>query len=359
MVHEGATAGPAVFDPFRYRVELPWRADLYPLGFALELTTNSREVLQAAREGWEGFPRMFPEAALQVRVAVAEDNPAPCPTGLVFRAQRNLLAMISDEANFAMCDLRDRFAFCWISAETARRRDWFRYYYLDTIIQLILWHSHLTRVHASCVARNGRGVLLCGPSGAGKSCLAYACARRGWTFISDEACSLLRRTGERVVLGKPHQIHFRDTAVRVLPELDGRLAARNPVGKMTIELHTAELPGITTGYRCRAQALVFLNRQTEGAARLLPFSREEAWRRLEQDLPVFAQPAHDEHKASLRNLIEAGVYELRYSGLNDAVEELDSLAAQGGTGEGTDGDLLASDSWDGGARAGGVQHAAG
>jgi hypothetical protein len=246
---------------------------------------------------------------------------------MIFRAQGHLLAMVSDEANFAMCDLRERFAFCWISGATARKRDWFRYYYLDTIIQVILWQSHLTRVHASCVARNGRGVLLAGPSGAGKTCLAYACARNGWTFIADEACSLLRRSGERVVLGKPHQMHFRDTAVRILPELDGRLAARNPVGKMTIELHTGELPGITTGYQCRAQALVFLNRQADGPARLLPYSKDEAWRLLEQDLPWFEQPAHDEHKASLRNLIEAGVYELRYSDLDRAVKELDALVS--------------------------------
>jgi hypothetical protein len=235
--------------------------------------------------------------------------------------------LISDESNFAICDLRDRFAFCWISAATAANADWFRYYYLDTIINLMLWHSHLTRVHASCVARNGRGVLLTGPSGAGKSCLAFACARRGWTFISDEASSLVRRSSHPVVLGKPHHFHFRETAVQVLPELNGRQAVRSRVGKLTIEVRTADFAQIQIGYQSPANALVFLNRHAGGPARLVPFSKDKARELLEQDLPLFPQPAHNEHKASLHNLIDAGVYELHYEDLADAVTELESLVS--------------------------------
>lgn len=183
--------------PFSVLCGIAFEGRSVPVWFSAQLLTNSPEVLRAAQEGWSGFPGMFPDGAFQVRVAVAHDDPAPCPGSLQFRGQRYLLAMISDASNFAVCDLLDRFACCWISAATAQNRDWFRYYYLDTMIHVILWQSHLTRIHASCVARNGRGVLLCGPSGAGKTCLAYACAQQGWTFITDEACSLLRRSDER------------------------------------------------------------------------------------------------------------------------------------------------------------------
>lgn len=319
-----ATAG-EIFDPFRQLVELPLKATFHPLGFSLNLATNSAEIFSAAEESLGAYPGVFFERPLEVRIAVDEQDPAPCPATLVMRARGHLLTVISDPGNFAACDLAKGFAFCWVTAATARNTAWFRYWYLDTIIYLILWQLHLARVHASCVALDGRGVLLCGPSGAGKSCLAYACARNGWTLISDEATSILRRSRERVVLGMPNYIRLRETAPEILPELNGRPAAPNPVGKMTIELPTKELPGFSTGFQCRADFVVFLNRHAAGPPRLVPLSRDEARRRLERELPMFEQAVYDEHKAAIRNLLEAGVYELCAYDIDSGVRQLESL----------------------------------
>lgn len=41
-------------------------------------------------------------------------------------------------------------------------------------------------VHASCVALDGRAVLLTGPSGVGKSDLALRLIDRGWELVSDD-----------------------------------------------------------------------------------------------------------------------------------------------------------------------------
>jgi hypothetical protein len=319
------TALAQVYDPLRYGVDLPMKTALWPLGFALELSTNSPEVALAAEESWGGFPKLFPAPPIQFRIAVDEDDPAGCPSSLVWRAQRNMVAMVSDAGNFAVCDLSAQFAFCWVTKATAANRPWFRYYLLDTMVFVNLIHSRVTRLHAACVAIDGRGLVLCGESGAGKTCLAYACARRGWTLITDEVTLLLRNSRERLLLGKPRQMHFRETAADLLPELRVHLAAPNPVGKMTIEVHTATLSGITTGFQCRAASVVFLNRHAGGPARLVPLSKSEARRRLEQDLPLFDQPVHEQHRASLENLLEVESYELRYRELNSAVNLLESL----------------------------------
>jgi HPr kinase/phosphorylase len=42
------------------------------------------------------------------------------------------------------------------------------------------------QVHASCVARDGDGVLLIGPSGSGKSDLALRLLARGFTLVADD-----------------------------------------------------------------------------------------------------------------------------------------------------------------------------
>ncbi len=42
------------------------------------------------------------------------------------------------------------------------------------------------QIHASCVARDGRGVLLLGPPGAGKSDLALRLIDRGFVLVADD-----------------------------------------------------------------------------------------------------------------------------------------------------------------------------
>ena len=46
------------------------------------------------------------------------------------------------------------------------------------------------RLHASCVARNGAGVLIVGPSGSGKSDLALRLIGRGFDLVADDQVDL-------------------------------------------------------------------------------------------------------------------------------------------------------------------------
>jgi len=315
-----------VFDPFGYRAQLPHEIMLYPLGCGMHLKTNSREIIQAAEESWAGFPELFGGKPIEVRISVSEDQQAPAATGLIWRAQGHLAAFQSDRNNFGICDLRQGFAFSCLTPATARDHGFFRYFYLDPMAQVLLWQTHLTpRIHASCVARNGSGVLLCGESGAGKSCLAYACARRGWSFITDEATSLVRGAHDRTALGNPHQIHLRETAVEIFPELAGRLTTRNAVGKISIEVHTAELPEIQTAFQCQVAAVVFLHRSAGRPGQLVPLSSEDGFSRLDRDLPLFEEPLHGENRTSLRYLVDGGAFELRYHDLAEAVSLLEPL----------------------------------
>src|SRR5207253_1577737 len=112
---------------------------------------------------------------------IVQPGGAVAPPDPVYRSQRGVQAIVSDRDNFAACDLPARFGWCQVSEGALADRAWFRWHFLDAAVYMMLSHHEVVLVHAACVARRGRGLLLCGSSGSGKSTLAYACARAGWT----------------------------------------------------------------------------------------------------------------------------------------------------------------------------------
>lgn len=58
-------------------------------------------------------------------------------------------------------------------------------------------------LHASCVAVDGRGVLILGPSGSGKSALALQLMAHGARLVADDRCLVLSRHGRLVATCPP------------------------------------------------------------------------------------------------------------------------------------------------------------
>ncbi len=208
----------SISDPLLCRVEMPLRATFYPLGFAVEIATNSHDVLDAARESWGRFRAVaFPEPPLQITIGVLEGESSICPRTPICRAQRNLLSIIADADNFSVCDLDKQFAFAWLTEAAVEHRSYLRYHFLEAAAMVLLASSYATPLHAACVSYGGQGFLLCGDSGAGKTSLAYACARAGWTYTSDDAAYLVHGREDCLAVGNPYQIRFRPSAVQLFP----------------------------------------------------------------------------------------------------------------------------------------------
>lgn len=312
-------------DPLLHGVELPHFARFYPRGFALDLATNHPAVLASAEEAWGRFPRTFENPPLRLRIAVAEKNAHKALPVPQFRAQGHLITIIGDQDNFAVCDYAKSFAFGWFSSTVVEQRAWFRWYFLEALVYTLLDQLYLTSVHAACVARAGSGILLCGESGAGKSTLSYACARRGWTFVADDSAALVRGRKEQRVVGNPYSFHFRDSAVDVLPELEGRFAARSVNGKLTIELPVCEFPGVAAALEANVRYLVFLQRDGRRCAELFRLPRAEALEQLMRERPRYDEPVVRKQSQGLRRLTKLPSYELRYGDLDCAVTKLESL----------------------------------
>ncbi len=317
-------------DPLGHAVELPYHARLYPIGFPLEIATNSEDVLLAANQSWSDFPAAFEQkAAVQLRVVVGDAEGGGLPAPPRYQAQGHLLAVVSDAANFAVCDFETGFLFCRLTSETAAATAWVRHFFLDPIVYTALDHLYVTAVHAACVARDGRGVMLSGCSGAGKSALSLACSQNGWTFITDDVAYLVNGEPGRRVLGKPAWIRFKPSAAELFPALKDRKPAIDSVGQTIVECRTGELGMVSTAHSCQVNHLVFLNRSASGRGGCIPVSRRDALHRLLRELPLYNRKVYETHANTLNRLIEAGAYELRYSSLEEGVRLLDQLTARG------------------------------
>ena len=61
---------------------------------------------------------------------------------------------------------------------------------------------HSVRLHASCIAVDGRGLLILGPSGSGKSSLALQMIGLGASLVADDQVEVTR-IGQTLVAGAP------------------------------------------------------------------------------------------------------------------------------------------------------------
>jgi serine kinase of HPr protein (carbohydrate metabolism regulator) len=184
--------------------------------------------------------------------------------------------------------------------------------------------AHLAPVHGALVTRQGIGIALCGDSVAGKSTLAYACARSGWTLICDDGTFLIRKSTDRFAVGNPYNMRFREDARRLFPELAGRVVGLRPNGAMGIEVNTSELP-VSTSTGCSIDHVVFLRRSSSGRARMNRYDRGEVLRWLEKNVRYGPEDLQVAQRRAYRRLLDAGLWELHYLDLQEAMELLAGL----------------------------------
>lgn len=312
-------------DPLLCKTLLPLRRVFFPLGFAVEIETNSEQVLDAAMESWGGLRQRYADRALRLCIGVVNTGPAICPPAPVVRARGHLLSLVADGHNQASCDLKEGFAFAWLNRGAMLDSSYLRYHFLEALALTLLATLRVVTVHAAAVGRYGRGMLLCGASGAGKSSLAYGCARAGWSYISDDASHLLRGVDQPRVIGNSHQFRFRPSAQTLFPELGGRSLTPRARGKPSIEVPTSELPNILAAEEATIHNIIFLNRRPSSVAQLKPLPRGFA-------MDYFRQHVYPEEviglsqTVALEQLSAIDTYELRYSDLARAVAQLDRLA---------------------------------
>jgi hypothetical protein len=314
-------------DPLLIDTELPLSAAFYPVGFHVIIATNSQDVLDAASECWSHHKPEFACDPIRLRVVVGAEGDLCEST--VHRAQGNLYAVVADVNNFANIDIQAFTGMIFVSQKTASDHAWLRWFFLESMVYLLLAQRYLVPVHAACVERNGVGVLLSGRAAAGKSTLTFACARAGWTYVTDDCSWLLPNSDSRTVIGRPWQARFRPDAPALFPELEGHAVRARPTGKLSIEIPLSAFPDIRTASRATIGRLVFLERGPGCSPRLITISGAESVGRLLREMPSYGSQVNAMHERTVRRLGEVPAYRMQYERLDDAIDLLEDLVRTG------------------------------
>lgn len=279
------------------------RARFYPLGYPVEIVSSTARVLDVADELWASWPRLFEAEPVQIEVKV---HGGSAPLGRpAFSAPPGLLKFYSDEGNFALFDEASGQG-CIRIAHDALPSPVFRHHFLEALALSALDAIFFTPLHAACVSRAGVGTLLCGDSGAGKSSLAYACARRGWTLVSDDAVHLAPGPG-RIGVGASNVIRLREPGTA-------------PTSEQTIQIDAAA-QGLSTARSSAMSRCVFLRRRPGRAA----------WREIHTHtaLDYFLKYLFPRDTARARRhlceFLDSPVMALEYERMEDAAAALEAL----------------------------------
>jgi GTPase SAR1 family protein len=308
-------------------MELSFRRTFYPLGFAVEIMTNDPDVLEAANESFGHRRLCHGDTALQVRVGISDGVSTKHPPEPTRREYNHLYSLVADTENQALLDLKTCTSFVWLNRSSLKSRLYFRYNFLEKVVYLLLGASVVTDVHAACVSKHGKGILLCGDSGAGKSTLSYACARSRWTYTSDDTSYLINQSDIPRVIGHSHRVRFRPAAKDLFPELARCEATPRMEGKPSIEVPVSELPRLVTASEARIHSIVYLNRHPSARGKLVPLPGRTATERMQKEL-YSAGEIRTKHERALEIFSSVPTYELQYCALDDAIAQLDTLVLE-------------------------------
>jgi hypothetical protein len=319
-------------DPLGYSLTAEFVESFAPLGVRLRLETNSREILEACRVsfGCYGLPDAgAPTAQFVIRLFVDNSFEAVPPwPNPVFRSQGHLFYVSVGGQNTCVADLRRRYAAGFVSPAMAQDHDFLRSTFLECLALTMMTFGRgatHTYVHASAVAKGGRGLIFSGLRESGKSTLAYACARRGFYFVTDDVVYLNEGNDGLVAWGRPGRLRFLLDGVRFFPELKLKVDTLQTQNHDFVEFDVEDiLPG-QAEVCCRPAALFFLER-TSGPTSYEKLEPGEAVRLLTRDLIHDSPAVMKKHLHMWTALASRGSYRLFCSeDLHAVVELLESF----------------------------------
>jgi hypothetical protein len=208
------------------------------------------------------------------------------PPPLKMLSAAGLVGGATEPANFVLVSPHTGMAMVSVSRRMLRFPYHTRYELIEfAVFTLAARAQGLVSLHAACVGRAGRGLLLMGPTGSGKSTVTLQCVSQGFEILSED--SVFVRPDNMLATGVPNFLHVRSESLHWLDRpQDAADIRKSPVIRRRSGIAKYELDLRQARYRLASaalevSALVFLSSEPAGRRPLLKtLSKGELLRRL-------------------------------------------------------------------------------
>lgn len=339
MTRKNGTMIPDLFsDPFGEQLPVVVREPLRLLGGRFQFESNSPQLLRLVDSAYAGLPpHRLSTSAPRLRIKLLLSSALPPrprrrtePPPIDMFSGAGFLGGSTHASSFAVLSARERAALVVVSPQMARFHYHTRYELLEfAVFTLAARTLELASLHAACVGRAGRGILLMGPSGSGKSTLTLQCLLQGFDFLSEDSVFVAPDT--MLATGVANFLHVRSDSLRWLARTRDAAAIRKaPVirrrsGVSKFEVDTRRGPYRLAPSPLKIVAVVFLSATSAGNRPLLKTLPKA--RLLAQLTAAQAYAANQpQWKAFSKNVSALAAFELRRGRHPlDAVEVLREL----------------------------------
>jgi hypothetical protein len=305
------------------------------LGGQFEFNTDSPELLRIVNWAYARLPGhtlnggRVPRFKISIHLAPPGEQPGRRePAQIAMMGADGLLCATTSTSDFVAVSPEQHSAVIVVSSDMLRSPYHVRYELIEfTVFMLASRVQKLVSLHAACVGRDGRGILLLGDSGAGKSTAALHTLLRGWDFLSED--SVLVEPESMVATGVANFLHVGRDALRFLSRSSTAalirrsqtIRRRSGVTKYELDLRRPAFH--LSKHPLQIAALIFLTPDAaDGRPLMRTLARADALRRLEAGQPYAAHQAG--WKAFARRALALPAFELRRG--NHPAEAVEALA---------------------------------
>jgi hypothetical protein len=338
MTRKTDTMVPDLFaDPFTERSQTIAQQRFQLLGGRFQFESDSPQLLRLVDSAYSGLPphRLSIVAPrLRVRLLLnAPEQPRPRrgsePPPLSMLSGAGYLGGATNSSNFVLLSPSERTALVVLSRQMLRFPYHARYEYIEfAVFTLASRCQELVSLHAACVGRGGRGILLMGPSGSGKSTVTLHCILQGFDMLSEDSVFVEPHT--MLATGVANFLHVRSDSLRWLGKTrDAAAIRKSPVIRRRSGVRKFEVDLRGGVFRLAASplkitAVVFLSPESAGDRPLLkPLSKSDLLAKLTAAQAYAAnQPTWAAFCKSVSGL---NAFELRRG--NHPLEAVDTLRA--------------------------------